>query len=621
MTTAELLLLRFRGRSDYVAVQNGDGFEPFNLRGLDLQPSWIEQRHLSGEKCLGFYLLTKDNKCYCTAADFDNKPDHPDPEWLNKTEKTYYSLCRMGLQPLVEMSQSGTAAHVWLFFSEPTDAWIPRAFWRVFGEKNEVPIPEVYPRQDKLRDQNAIGNLIRYPLWNHSRFVDVENEWAEILPPEALGNVQAIEGSQLKLIAYECGMGELRPDPTASTEPGSEGLSVRVKERLVREHSLLARRWNGDMTGLNDQSRSALCQSIACELVRTYVPTPEIEAAIEHWCKKNGYAKGERDDWVSNLVRKAYDFVLQRQEKKTLLTGTLEQAALAYLDKLTSKAPLFVPSGLGELDKSIDGVGFGEMAVIAARPGHGKSSFALQWVDKASKDGVPSLILSEEMSMLELGHRTVLSICDTPEIYWPDVLPSLADEVREHYKTRKNVYVVESPHSIDRVDELIDQYVSLYGVRLVAVDYLQLIDCKANSRYETVTEISKRLKKAATRNDCAILALCQLNRGIEDPKRRWRPRLSDLRESGQIEADSDLIMFLMWPHRFDSGEPKEKYAIEIAKRRNGPIRDPRVLTQFNPERQIFGTFTTPEPAFAQYDGRAAASGGNYEPVFDTPTEF
>lgn len=611
MTAAELILSRFRGRTDHVAVcDDGVTFHPAKIN-TPLQPAWLESEHLSGKRCLGFYLLEQNNTCYATAVDFDNHDENPDPHWKAKTEKVYYALCQAGLDPVVEMSQSGKAAHVWLFFEDATEAWIPRAFWRGVSLFLEVALVEVYPRQDKLKD-GGLGNLIRYPLWNQSRFVDVESDWATVEPDQAL-KCRTTSGPDLCLLAYELGMGELRPDVQLAESTDGSGLSQRVASRLSHTTSLLARRWAGDMSGMQDASRSALVMSIATELVRTYVPTTEIENAIRVWCNANGYDKGERSEWVSDTVRKAYDFVLNRTEKKTLSAGTLKSAALEYLSKLQSRQQVHVPSGISEVDNSIDGVGFGEMCIIAARPSHGKSSFALQWVDRAAASGLPCLIISEEMSRTELGHRALLSLSGTDESDWRDKTPLVTNEIEEHYRYRKDIYVVENVNSIDRAEEVINQYCSLYGVRLVVVDYLQLLGTEAASRYEIVTEVSKRLKQTATRNECALIALCQLNRGIEDQKRKWTPHLSDLRESGQLEADADVILFLVWPIRTSNHKPDQdpnEYFVFCAKRRNGAIRNPIVKTTFNPERQSFGNVSR---SFRQ--SHPIESADNYEPDF------
>lgn len=584
MSTSEIILKYFRGRADHVAVaDDGKTFRPVKLND-PLKPEWLESEHLGGKRCLGFYLMQEDNRVWCSCVDFDSKPENPDPLWRDKAEAVYYFLANVGLSPVVEISQSGSAAHVWLFFSEATEAWIVRAFWQAVSVKLDVPFVEIYPRQDRLTGK-GMGNLVRYPLWNQSHFVDAEKDFERINPEEAFENIQTTDGPNLKLLSWSWGGGELKPEVEV-VEGGR--LPARVQSRIDNRNSLFSRRWHGDMDGMQDQSRSALAQSICCELVRTYVPTPEIEQALRVWCEEHGYEKGKRDDWIQSTVRKAYDFVLRRTEQKSTSAGTIQDAALSYVQKLKTGKQLVIPSGIAELDKSIDGVSPGEMAVIAARPSHGKTAFAMQWIDNAAKDGISCLLISEEMSKAEIGKRALLSITDLAEEHWGTSTSKLEEDICDHYEPRQEVHLVESVNNIDRCEEIIDQYCSVYGVKLVAVDYLQLLGSRNAKRYETVTEISQRLKQAATRNECALLALCQLNRSVENRDGNI-PKLSDLRESGQIEQDADLVLMLQWPLRMNPqhSDPSE-YRIFCAKRRNGPIRETFVTTKFNPSRQQFG---------------------------------
>lgn len=584
MTLAEQILSLFRGRPDVLAVPNGLGFQPQPLTG-PLPSHWLESEHLGGKRCFGFYLMTEASQVYCSAVDFDNKPDSPDPEWQTKAEQVYFELVKLGLTPLIEISQSGQAAHVWLFFDEPIDAWLVRQFWAAIERTSGVPFVEIYPRQDELAGKK-LGNLIRYPLWNQSRFVDVENDWATLEPTTALADVRTTDATTLRTLVYHA---TGKTPQKVERGVSASGLSVRVDRLVGREHTLLGRRWRGDLDGLHDKSRSAAALSIACELVRLYVPTVEIEQALRVWCAQGDYDKGERDEWVTATVSKAYEFITSRQTERLGTSTTMKDAVLSYIDKLRNGIEPCIRSGIPELDYSVDGVSPGEVCVIAARPSHGKTAFAMQWVDFAASRGVPTLLISEEMSQQELGKRALLSISELSEDVWPTRVDTLSEQAIDHYGERDTIHLVESCQTIAEVERQVDEHCDLYGVKLVAVDYLQLLGSEHAARYDSVTEISRRLKQTATRNQVAMLVLCQLNREVE--KRDGNdPKLSDLRESGQIEQDADLVLMLQWPVRYDINADPETYKVYCAKRRNGPVRQAVVFTEFDPQRQRFGKY-------------------------------
>jgi hypothetical protein len=146
---AEQLLRLFRGREDHVAVARGKGFAPEPLTA-PITAERLAEEHLAGSRCLGFYLMRPDGTVWCSCPDFDNKPDRPDPAWKEKTEKVYSLLVKHDISPLIEVSQSGLAAHVWLFLESPVSAWVVRAFWHgVLRTLNILP-PEISPRQAEL---------------------------------------------------------------------------------------------------------------------------------------------------------------------------------------------------------------------------------------------------------------------------------------------------------------------------------------------------------------------------------------------------------------------------------------------------------------------------------------
>jgi replicative DNA helicase len=322
-TIADALLSAFRGRADYAAIgfQDRTGKDAFKPQRLEnpLQPDQLA-RHLDGRECLGFYLLDAGNCVWCACADFDNKPAHPDPKWQQKAETLYFWLTKAGLSPLMEISQSGSGCHVWIFFDQPTPAWIPRAFLQGAANKVGVPVREIFPKQDCLAD-NGLGNLVRYPLWRESHFADPENDWATLEPAEALAGIRRTSADELKTLAYELQI-QMQPEAPANGQADhAEGtnteLPVRVRELLANERSLLSRRWRGDTRGMRDASRSALAAAISVALVREYLPTNQIAAAVRFWCREQGYEKGERVDWITRTVQAAYAYVVRKAKEKS----------------------------------------------------------------------------------------------------------------------------------------------------------------------------------------------------------------------------------------------------------------------------------------------------------------
>jgi replicative DNA helicase len=604
MTLAQQILGLFKGHPGYVAVGKDDGsFAPYPSAP---SVAMLERRHLAGEASLGFYLLDEESRVWCCCADYDDKPKNPDPHWRERAAAMYAALESCHLSPLMEVSQSGRGAHVWLFFSAPAPAWIPRAFIRGLAAKLDVPLRELYPRQDAHKPGGGrLGNLVRFPLWNESKFADPQDDWAEIAPVVALSGVGRTTGEELCAAAGELGFGPLEPGDAAAVElPAIEvgragGLPPRVAALVAKEWGLLGRRWRGDVSGMNDASASACAQSIATELVRQYVPTGEIAAAVLAWC--SGPAadrlsvggriadKAARPEWLRATVENAYKFVVARVERKSREGTTFQGAAHAYLDRLAAGAAAYTPSGIGPLDESIDGIEAGDVWVIGARPGDGKSAMGCQWVDNATAAGMPALVISEEMSGVQIGKRRVMSISSLPQDHWSaEHVPGMRREVDIYHAGRAPVHLVENCTTVRRAEEVIEQYAALHGIGIAAVDYAQLLRGEGDTLRERMGDVSDRLTQAAKRNGLRLLMLCQLSRDV-DRRGTYEPRMSDLMETSKWEQNADGIIFPWRPCMHDPECADElAYRIIIAKRRHGPIRRPKIETTFDTDRQLIG---------------------------------
>ena len=264
---------------------------------------------------------------------------------------------------------------------------------------------------------------------------------------------------------------------------------------------------------------------------------------------------------------------------------TMKDAAAAYMSLLASGLQTLVDTGIPEVDYAIGGgLSMGEMVIIAARPSHGKSAIALQMAHSMSKDGLPVVIISEEMSSLALGKRAIQFLTETPEEHWKTSNDEVQKDIDQHFQQRAEVTIVESCGSVERACDEIEKLVKSGGVKVAVIDYAQLLQSKGNGRYEQITRVSQTLRLLASRLQIIVIVLAQLNREIEKRK-TFTPVSSDIKETGQLEQDADVIIFGVWPHRIDSKLPANQYQFYISKNRNRIINKAVIDCEFLPSRQ------------------------------------
>ena len=284
------------------------------------------------------------------------------------------------------------------------------------------------------------------------------------------------------------------------------------------------------------------------------------------------------------------------------------QKAAANKDGITG-----VPTGYHKLDDITSGWQASDLVIIAGRPAMGKTSFALSMAKNIAADyKVPMAFFSLEMSNVQLVNRLISNCC---EIQGKKIQNGqLQPDEWERLDKRMNdligapLYVDDTPGlSVFELRTKARRLVREHGVKLIMIDYLQLMNANGmrfSSRQEEVSTISRSLKGLAKELDIPILALSQLNRGVESREglEGKRPQLSDLRESGAIEQDADMVLFVHRPEYYhiyqdDNGRDLHGMAqIIIAKHRKGATAD--VLLTFRGE---YTRFENPE------DTRLAAS--------------
>ncbi len=332
----------------------------------------------------------------------------------------------------------------------------------------------------------------------------------------------------------------------------------------------------------------------------------EIEHKIDDAFKQSGergYLRNVSPQKWSTVKIPDYKAAPPKERRKFTTTA---EAAQQYITRLKSGSTLLIPSGLPSLDAAIGG-GFeaGEMVILAARPSHGKSAVALQCAHEWTANDLPVLFVTEEMSAMALGKRTLLFASETPQEYWGSSVADLEIDLHQFIKQRSDCYIVENCGTVENVTAEIERAVAELQVRSVIVDYAQLLDSHGNSRYEKITNTSIALRRVASEQKIVVLVLCQLNREIEN-RPKFEPKLSDLKDTGQLEQDADVIIFLVWPHRINPKRNPFSYWFYIAKNRNREIVKPVVECHFEPSRQMLSELTAKdmdnyEPAFEEYD--------------------
>lgn len=282
---------------------------------------------------------------------------------------------------------------------------------------------------------------------------------------------------------------------------------------------------------------------------------------------------------------------------------------LEHIDELKDSADGItgIPSGFSELDSKTLGWQPGELIVVAARPGMGKTALALNMVESALLNtDQPVLLFSMEMRAEELVMRLLASLGKIP-------LKSLRSGTLTdaHWTRLENAsnQLNGTPLLIDGTANLTPADLRLRIRRLerehgppglVVVDYLQLMTTtrRAENRVQEITEISRALKQLALEFSCPLIALSQLNRAVEQRPNK-RPNNSDLRESGAIEQDADLILFIYRDEYYDEDSEQKGIAeIKIGKQRNGETG--MIRLQFDAEYPRFNNLA-PDYQTADYD--------------------
>ena len=289
---------------------------------------------------------------------------------------------------------------------------------------------------------------------------------------------------------------------------------------------------------------------------------------------------------VEHAERTVLELTTDQRSNDSKLIGTILDAELPRLQKLSTEETHLTgtPSGFDELDAFTGGFQHGSLVVIAGRPSMGKSSLVANMAEAAAiKHERPVLLFSLEMSESELAQRFIASQASihgdllrkgrVTENQWPKIVKAgeRLSKAPLWIDDSGDIGLLEIRAKSRRLHA--QQLKSSGGLGLIIVDYLQLMrpDGRTENRVEQIGQISRGLKLLARELDVPVVALSQLNRGVEQRNDK-RPLLSDLRESGAIEQDADLVLFIYRDEVYNAESEDAGLAeLIISKHRTGAI--------------------------------------------------
>lgn len=387
------------------------------------------------------------------------------------------------------------------------------------------------------------------------------------------------------------------------------------------------------MTALSEAGQVPHCGAIHEKLVEWGNPTPGAMSAhlgecqlhkgnddlLPHWsntvricAKKRRFSLGMReaaeragdpgvtlDDAAGAIASEAREWLEDAGRKGGMETaGQVMARVFQHLEEVTTgKKQAAEPTGLTDLDARCGGMRPTEMIVLAARPSMGKTALALNILAHVARAGKHAVFVSGEMSADLIGARIISTIGQVSmDAVSGERRPREADWAKMaracDSEERSRLHIVEAPlWRVGQVRQAVRKAAQRYELGVVAVDYLQLLrpdDKSPDTPHREIAQVSNSLKAMANEIGCPVIALAQLSRKVDDrPAGERMPRLSDLRESGQIEQDADQVWGLYRPAYYDQQQNSARQEVEIGvlKNRNGAVG--ACTVQWEPATQTF----------------------------------
>ncbi|MBB1256476.1 replicative DNA helicase [Streptomyces alkaliterrae] len=418
---------------------------------------------------------------------------------------------------------------------------------------------ERVPPQDLAAEQSVLGGM----LLSKDAIADV---------------VEVLQGQDFYRPAHET-IYQAVLDLYAKGEPADP---ITVAAELTKRGELAKVGGNGYLLSLVQTVPTAANAEYYAEIVHERAVLRRLVEAGTRITQMGYAADGDVDEIVNSAQAEIYAVTEQRTSEDYLPLVDIMEGALDEIEAIGSRSGQMsgVPTGFTDLDSLTNGLHPGQMIVIAARPAMGKSTLALDFARACSiKHRLPSVIFSLEMGRNEIAMRLLSAEARVALHHMRS--GSMTDEdwnrvARQMPQvTEAPLYIDDSPNlSMMEIRAKCRRLKQRNDLKLVVIDYLQLMQSggsrRPESRQQEVSEMSRNLKLLAKELEVPVIALSQLNRGPEQRTDK-KPMVSDLRESGSIEQDADMVILL---HREDAYEKESPRAGEadliVAKHRNGP---------------------------------------------------
>ena len=293
------------------------------------------------------------------------------------------------------------------------------------------------------------------------------------------------------------------------------------------------------------------------------------------------YKKADPDVLIDNIQKNIFDISLDENKSEIEPLNNILDRTLINIENLYINKNSFVglSSGFYDLDIKLSGFQKAQMVLIAARPSMGKTTFALNIAENvAIKNKKNVLIFSLEMSKEQLANKLISSITkiDMRKLQTGDLDEHDLDNLAKGIGTLAdaNIFIDDTPNiSIAEMRAKCRKLKFSHNIDMIVIDYLQLMsgNTRTESRQQEVSEISRFIKALSKEINCPVIALSQLSRAPEQ-RSDHRPMLSDLRESGSIEQDSDIVLLLYRDEYYNKdSEYKNIAECIVAKHRNGEV--------------------------------------------------